>query len=394
MVFFLGFFTVCLYNTSMKIRTITIGINLNLPLNEAHIRRAASDAQKVRASLQNSGYTVQTVRLTTQPWEKYYDGKAKMKSLLRRLSSLLPSEGFDYFSLGTTFSPQNIPLIFSWLETAPPAFATTMICDRNKVNHEAVHGTVKLIKKLAGLEPRGFANLRFAALFNTPPGSAFFPAAYHQGTENFTLGTENSDLVNRAFSEARDIRHAEETLEKILSEEYGRLEEEARKISSKTRLRYGGIDTSIAPSVLRQNSLAFAFEKLRLGKFGESGTLASARIVTRVLEKLNVKACGYAGLMLPVLEDYGLALRNSQGKVDLTHLLLYSAVCGTGLDTVPLAGDISEKKLYALLLDIAALAIKLNKPLSARLMPIPGKKVGDMTDFDFSYFANTKVISL
>jgi uncharacterized protein (UPF0210 family) len=79
---------------------------------------------------------------------------------------------------------------------------------------------------------------------------------------------------------------------------------------------------------------------------------------------------------------------------DLINLLTYSAVCGTGLDTIPLPGNIAEKKLYALLLDIASLSLKLNKPLSARLMPVPGKKAGEMTDFKFDYFANSKIMKL
>jgi len=97
---------------------------------------------------------------------------------------------------------------------------------------------------------------------------------------------------------------------------------------------------------------------------------------------------------LPVLEDYGLAMRNNDGTYDLANLLLYSSVCGTGLDTIPLPGDVSEKKLCALLLDIASLSIRLNKPLSARLMPVPNKKVGEMTEYDFEYFVNSRIMKI
>jgi hypothetical protein len=78
----------------------------------------------------------------------------------------------------------------------------------------------------------------------------------------------------------------------------------------------------------------------------------------------------------------------------ITDLLLYSAVCGTGLDTIPIPGDASVDQIQAVLLDVAALALRLNKPLTARLMPIPGKKAGDDTGFDFEFFANSKVLSL
>jgi len=74
--------------------------------------------------------------------------------------------------------------------------------------------------------------------------------------------------------------------------------------------------------------------------------------------------------------------------------LLYSAVCGTGLDTIPLAGDTTAEQLVPLLLDLSALALRLDKPLTARLMPIPGKKAGDETSFDFAFFAQSKIMSL
>jgi uncharacterized protein (UPF0210 family) len=96
--------------------------------------------------------------------------------------------------------------------------------------------------------------------------------------------------------------------------------------------------------------------------------------------------------MLPVLEDSRLAQRAAQGTLSIKDLLLYSAVCGAGLDTVPLPGDISAGELAGILLDVAVLAQRLDKPLTARLMPVPGKKAGDRTDFEFAYFANSRVL--
>ena len=102
----------------------------------------------------------------------------------------------------------------------------------------------------------------------------------------------------------------------------------------------------------------------------------------------------FSGLLMPVLEDAILAKRAAEGILTVKDLLLYSAVCGTGLDTIPLAGDISVEQISALLLDLSTLAMRLDKPLTARLMPVPGKKVGDMTTFDFGYFTNSRVMHL
>jgi uncharacterized protein (UPF0210 family) len=98
--------------------------------------------------------------------------------------------------------------------------------------------------------------------------------------------------------------------------------------------------------------------------------------------------------MMPVLEDATLAKRAADGTLSVKDVLLYSAVCGTGLDTIPLPGDTTVDQIIPLLLDLSALALRLDKPLTARLMPVPNKKAGDPTNFDFGFFANSKVMAL
>ena len=102
----------------------------------------------------------------------------------------------------------------------------------------------------------------------------------------------------------------------------------------------------------------------------------------------------YTGLMLPPCEDAGLAKRAAEGCYSVHDLLMYSAVCGIGLDTVPVPGDVSQEKLTALFLDVASLAYRLNKPLSARLFPVPGKAAGETTTFANPFLCNTKVFAV
>ena len=92
--------------------------------------------------------------------------------------------------------------------------------------------------------------------------------------------------------------------------------------------------------------------------------------------------------------DAVLAERSKEGLFTVNDLLLWSAVCGTGLDTVPLPGDVSEDELAGILLDVATLAVRLDKPLTARLMPVPGLRAGDVTAFEFEYFANGRVLDV
>ncbi len=378
----------------MKIRTITTGFNLRYPLQDKQIQRIASFTREAKNAFANAGFVVQTIRVATQPWEEYFSSRRQILDLAKRLEDLTHKHRIDYFNMGTTRDVQNMPLVYELIRNTTRGFCTISVCDAQNVNIDAARQAAKIIKKLSVVDADGFTNLRFAAVFNTNPGSPFYPGAFHKGPVSFAVGTENSDLVYKAFSRAKDINIAGAYLKDVLTSEFKKIERVGYRLQREWNIRYGGIDVSIASSVKSTESVAFAFEKLGMGKFGGPGTLSIAKIVTDTLRDLRVKTCGYSGLMFPVLEDYGLARRNIEGNYDLINLLTYSAVCGTGLDTVPLPGNISEKKLFALLLDIASLSQKLNKPLSARLMPVPGKKAGEMTDFKFEYFANSKIMKL
>jgi uncharacterized protein len=148
------------------------------------------------------------------------------------------------------------------------------------------------------------------------------------------------------------------------------------------------------PAPLGDVSIGAAIEAFTGAKFGSSGTLTAARIITAAVKAVPQKQIGYSGLMVPVMEDKLLAQRWAESAYNIDSLLAYSAVCGTGLDTVPLPGDISVEQMERIFSDVASLATKWNKPLSARLQPVPNKKAGDETDFQDPYLFNTKLHSL
>ena len=104
--------------------------------------------------------------------------------------------------------------------------------------------------------------------------------------------------------------------------------------------------------------------------------------------------------MLPVLEDQRLselAMVNETKKnnrIGIQKLLCISSVCGVGVDTVPVSGDVSEKNLSSLMLDVAALAGRWNKQLSCRVFPVPNQNAGEMTVFDSPYLCNSCVFEV
>ncbi len=163
----------------------------------------------------------------------------------------------------------------------------------------------------------------------------------------------------------------------------------ANRVDRDTGWSYVGIDLSPAP--LKEVSIGAAIEKLTGVPFGSSGTMTAAALVTGVLREVPAKHAGYTGLMLPVLEDGLLSKRWSEGRLTLDALLAYSAVCGTGIDVVPLPGDITQQHLERIIGDMASLAVKWKKPLAARLLPVAGKKAGELTEFDDPFLVNAVI---
>ena len=386
----------------MKIRSITYFCNPGYPLDEQVLRAAGEFLGKAKAAYQSAGYEVQTTRLATSPFPMLLPDRndpGRMNGLPRlaqQLEVLIQQAGIAYASLGPALPEQ--PLSYADI---PDAIAATqniffggVMADKSRgLSFAAVRACAQVIVDSAPLDPNGFANLRFAALANVKPGAPFFPAAYHAGDQPaFALATEAADLAVDAFTGAGSIDDARRALVAEI-EKHGQA---LSQISNNglSNVRFGGIDFSLAPFPAEAQSLGTAFERLGVQAIGLHGSLAAAAILTESIERANFPRTGFSGLMMPILEDSTLARRAAEGTLTVKDVLLYSAVCGTGLDTVPLPGDTSVDQIFPLLLDLCALALRLDKPLTARLMPVPGKRAGEPTTFDFGFFANSKVMAL
>ncbi|MDQ3809576.1 MAG: DUF711 family protein, partial [Chloroflexota bacterium] len=253
----------------------------------------------------------------------------------------------------------------------------------------------RAVQELAHTTPLGFGNLRFAATANCPPNIPFLPAAYHVGGEpRFAIAVQAADVVRDALASQGAMAEVEDRLVHALEEAARPIERVASDIAESEGVAFVGIDLSPAPFPRDAHSIGGAIEAAGVDHFGAPGTLYISALITRAIGRTRLQRSGFSGLMLPVLEDSVLARRAAERPNSLHELLLYSAVCGTGLDTLPLPGDISTGELAGAYLDVAALSIALgNKPLTARLLPVPGAQAGDMTTFGFEYFSNTRVFA-
>jgi hypothetical protein len=384
----------------MKIRSITYFTNVGWPLSDAKIQAAGAFLKAARAIFEEAGYEVQSTRLASTSFASTLgpDAISLIPRMSNKLSVAIQAQGIDYAALGPAL--REIPESYEMIPDALSASKNIFFCGEmataeKGISLPAIRSCAEVIARNASVTPDGFANLRFAAIANVPPGGPFFPSAYHDSdTPTFALAMECADLAVEAFENAASIEAGRKALTAALENHGRKLALAAEPLKYQFSIRFGGIDFSLAPFPKEAQSLGAAMERIGAPKAGLHGSLAAAAILTESIDRADFPRVGFCGFMGPVLEDATLAKRAAEGVLTVKDILMYAAVCGTGLDTIPLPGDVTVDQLSALLLDISVLALRLNKPLTARLMPIPGKKAGDDTNFNFDYFVNSKVMAL
>ena len=340
-------------------------------------------------------YPLQSTRLALPPFPDWWPQAGNAQQLARQWQVA----GASYISLGPVLLRHDarwIAQIPALLAASDVLFATVEIANtQEQIDTARCQQAAALIKTVSQILPNGFGNLYLTALANCPPGSPFFPVAYHQGgPAHFAIAVESADLALQAIQAAKTLAEARQNLVEGIETAVSRIRPIAQQIATEHNIPFSGIDFSLAPFPTDDKSLGGALEALGVPQLGGAGSLFAAGFVTEAIARANFPSCGFSGLMLPVLEDSVLARRAAEGVLTVQDLLSYSAVCGVGLDTIPLPGDVSEEALTAILLDVAMLASRLNKPLTARLMPLPGLAAGDPVTFDFPYFADSRVMNV
>jgi len=387
-------------SSNPKVRAITGFVRLDRATSEKQIAEALVVLRKTKSAFEAAGYQVQTLRLTTQPLAELVSGLPEDQALafLTRLDQLSVKEDFipnvGVAMMHDSDDPSAMHLLERALSTLPNIEGNTIIADAAGIHWKTIHRTSELVKYVSEHSPRSQGTFNFTATAMLKPLAPFFPGSYHTGAgKQFSIGFEGANVVAEIF--ARDKGNAESAtadLTAALTKHALVADKIGNKVAAETGWAYAGVDPTPAP--LGDVSIGVAIENFTGARFGSSGTLTAARIITAAVKAVPVKQIGYSGLMVPVMEDRLLAQRWAESTYNIDSLLAYSAVCGTGLDTVPLPGDVSLEQMDRIFADVASLATKWNKPLSARLQPIPNKKPGDLTDFQDPYLFNTMLHSL
>jgi uncharacterized protein (UPF0210 family) len=382
-------------SSNPKVRAITAFVRLDRETYQKQIADALAVLRKAKTGFEAAGYEVETIRVTTQPLAQLVAGMSEDQALafLAQLDELSVKENFlpnvGPGMLHESDDPATMHLLERALSTLPSIEASTIIADDVGIHWKTLHRTAELVKYVSEHSPRSQGTFNFTATAMLKPLSPFFPGSYHTGPgRQFAIGFEGANVVRDVFVKDKgNANRAIADLTAALARHTSVADSIGKKTARETGWTYVGVDPTPAP--LGDVSIGAAIEAFTGVRFGSSGTLTAARIITTAVKAVPQKQIGYSGLMLPVMEDKLLAQRWAESTYNIDSLLAYSAVCGTGMDTIPLPGEISVDQLERIFADVASLATKWNKPLSARLQPVPNKKAGDQTDFQDPYLFNT-----
>ncbi|SRR6266498_4886812 len=380
-----------------RVRTITAGVTLNSLTDTATFNAAIEFLKKAKQQFITEGYEVQTLRISTQNLYNYlnqysyddalplllrFDKIAQRNNIVLSIGQILPA---DKYQTG----------IANWVEkliqtTTTISFSLPISSHEMGIHFNSIKAASEIIAAIS--KSNGGENcFRFTASANCPAGIPFFPAAFHEGKNSFAVGLESANLLTEAFKQNNNPANARQTLKSLLEKNLLPVQDIAENISKSLNWQYDGIDASPAPGL--DASIGQAIETYSKQPFGNPATLSACALITDVLKTLDIKKCGYSGLMLPIIEDKVLAKRALEKRFTMQELLLFSSVSGTGLDVVPIPGNTAKQVIENILTDVAALSLKYtSKALSVRLFLIPGKKAGDIVKFENPYLTSSIVM--
>ena len=434
----------------MRIRTIT----LSCCLSQQHfltedtldklVETSSTVLKQIAEAYKAASYDVQTIRIAFNSFEEWLlptqahsdvplanasvaHLDASVQKKLDILQQLLLKYNISFCSLGACRKSENLRYIPHILNQSYPGFACSYGAGIQSTMDDFLRAaeTCVELSKLCGDN----GNFGYCVASNCPDGIPFFPASsapssssISSGKETYSIsvGLEAGDLLFLGTKGASSYSEATENLKsvfyqamfpihKIMKHALNSIAEDNFEVN------YLGLDTSIAPGLELPESVGFGIEQFgpspllsgiepeNAFQFGDYGTLPIIGAITAALKSINdcatnedgkILTTGYNGLMLPVMEDIILAQRAREKKLTIRDFMLFCTSCGVGIDTVPISHDVSVKKLAGLYLEMNAIAHRLGKSLSCRLLPMNELKAGDSTNSISPYLVDTTVFDL
>ena len=396
-----------------RLRTISFFLTLHKDKTqwEDTLYSVKRDVDLLLPAVQKAGYTLQSIRVITNPFGEYLDftnlqtAKADLQYLTELLNKFNESGIRLRFAIGAARNKEEIALLPELIAAYGDlcnACVNVPLDENGVLDNELIEQSVYAVQQIANITPRGEGNFNFTVNFNCKPFIPYFPAGYHLShlPNSFVIGLETPDLLVEVLKSVPKSPHNQfyadcyRAMLQALQYHVDQVLEMLSAVKLSGKFEFAGIDSSAAPSK-NCSSITKIYELMGLPYFGAAGSVEVSALLTKVFKSIqHVPLVGFSGLMLAVTEDLGLAEGTQKHYFDIRALLTYSAVCGIGLDTVPVAGNAKAETIAAIMRDTGTMAFRLNKPLTVRLFPIPNKVAGEISEFESDDLCNCRLLHI
>lgn len=391
---------------SFGIRAITLGLNGDqLCLSESNKKKIQKFFLISENTFIKNKIEVHTKRITTNPLlinDEY--SIYKINSIAQALNEIIKLNNIRWYCIplkgNHRLAKQESDILLSIFRKNPHAFFHFIVANSNKIYSKFLLTATEHILNVSKVSRNGFENFRVGIGANIPSNTPFFPFSYHEGEEGFSIGIEITGFLIDSIkkSNKKILVEIRDFLIDLIIPIISKINALGITIEEDTGYVFKGVDISIAPYPKHNSSVSELIELIGSINSGNPGTLTYTSVITDALKTsiqiANIRSVGFNGLMFSLLEDSNLALMNDRKLISIEKLLLYSTVCGCGIDMIPINGNVTHEDLYLLANDVASLSTVLSKPLGFRVLPIPSKEKNEYTSFSHDFLTNTRILDL
>ena len=288
-----------------------------------------------------------------------------------------------------------------FIESIPEALATTKrVCSslnlatsKAGINMVGVLKTANVIKKAAELtkEADGLGAAKFVCFCNSVTDNPFMAGAYcgvNEPEAALNVGVSGPGVVRWAIenmSKTADLGEVANTIKKTAFKITTTGVLIGRRLAKRLDIPFGVIDLSLAPTPAEGDSVAGIFEAMGLEAAGAHGTTAALAMLNDAVKKGGIMASSYvgglSGAFIPVSEDAGMIKAARNGVLTIDKLEAMTSVCSVGLDMIAIPGDTPVETIAGIIADEMAIGMINKKTTAVRIIPVPGKTVGDEAKF-------------
>lgn len=400
----------------LDVRTVTLGLNLR----DCARQSVEETSDEVRRKIERAaGHLVQTVneigdefgiriankRVSITPaslFTQCAQSESDFVRIAQAIDRAAETVGIDFIGGYSALVHKGWTDTESrFLDSIPAALAqTARLCSsvnvattRAGINMDAVRRVGEIIKDAAERtrDAGGIACAKFVCFANAVEDNPFMAGAFHGAGEPeavINVGVSGPGVVAHAVRHASPQMPLQELAELIkkLSFKLARSGEiVGREAARRLGIRFGIIDLSLAPTPVLGDSVAEIIEGMGFERAGAPGSTAALALLTDAVKKGGAMASGNVGGMsgafIPVSEDAAMIEAARVGALTLEKLEAWTSVCSVGLDMVAVPGATSAATISGIIADEMAIGVMNNKTTAVRIIPVPGKDVGDMVEF-------------